>query len=79
MVLSLRSDDLAYNPIFQLSTVLRLSVHVKLQSRVTSSGAIVVSSIFFSLGGLGMDGMADFCEWAGVEGCCMWYFGFWVA
>ena len=53
MVLSLRSDDLTYNPIFQLSTVLRLSVHVKLQSRVTSSGAIVVSSIFFSLGGWG--------------------------
>ena len=42
MVLSLRSDDLTYNPIFQLSTVLRLSAHVKLQSRVTSSGAIVV-------------------------------------
>ena len=26
-----------------------------------------------------MDGMADFCEWTGVEGCCMGYFGFWVA
>ena len=45
---------------------------IKLQSRVTSSGATVVSLIFFfifsfSLGGLGVDALAEFCEWAGGE------------
>ena len=52
---------------------------VKLQSRVTSSCAVVVSVIFFSLSieGLGVDGMAEFFETAGGgRGCCMEHFFF---
>ena len=55
---------------------------VKLQSRVRSSGAIIVSlifSFFFSIGGLGVDGMAEFFERAGGgRGCCMEHFIFWI-
>ena len=54
---------------------------IKLQSRVTSSGAIVVSLIFFflSIGELGVDEMAEFFERAGGgRGCCMEHVVFWI-
>ena len=52
---------------------------VKLQSRVTSSGARVVSLIiFFSIGGLGVYGMAEFFEKGRGGGCCMGHFVFWI-
>ena len=54
------------------------NICVKLQSRVTSSGAVVVSLIFFlSIEGLVVDGMAEFFERAeGGRGCCMEHFVF---
>ena len=70
MVLSLRSDDLTYNLSFSTINCGKAEctapvTRVKLQSRVTSSVAIVVSLIFcflifFSIGGLGVDGMVEF-------------------
>ena len=54
---------------------------VKLQSRVTSSGAIVVSLIFFFffVGGLGVNRMAEFFERVGGGvGYCMEHFVFWI-
>ena len=53
------------------------NTYVKLQSRVTSSGTLVVSLIFFLYRGLGVDGMAEFFERAGGgRGCCMEHFIF---
>ena len=46
-----------------------------------ATGVVVVSLIFFSLclGGLGVDGMAEFFERAGYgRGCCMEHFIFWI-
>ena len=52
---------------------------VKLQSRVTSSGAILVSLIFLPIGGLGADEISEFSERAGGAGaCCMEHFVFWI-
>ena len=52
---------------------------VKLQFRVTSSGAIVLSLIFFSIGGLGVDRVAEFFERAGGDRhCCMKHFIFFL-
>ena len=43
---------------------------VKLQSRITSSGATVGSLIFFFLFArvVGVDALAEVCKWAGGEG-----------
>ena len=45
---------------------------VKLQSRITSSGATVAILFFFFFllftRGLGVHALAEFCEWAGHEG-----------
>ena len=45
---------------------------VKLQYRVTSSGATVVSLIFLFYRWVGVDGMAEIFEWARGGGVVVW-------
>ena len=76
-----RNDDLTYNPSFSTINCGKGGGNtcVKLQSRVTSSGAIVVSSFclffLFFVGGLGVDEMAEwlsFLRGQGVAGAVVW-------